>query len=74
MSGGYTDYANKSDVYVIRSNGLTKTGRNIIIEPGDTIIVPRDMDKLQTLPYILTATSILSNLAFSAASINAVRN
>jgi len=74
MSGGYTDYANKSDVYVISSNGLTKTGRNIIIEPGDTIIVPRDMDKLQTLPYILTATSILSNLAFSAASINAVRN
>ena len=46
-AGGYQDYADKRKVYVIKANGMIeKANRNIFVknvdlEPGDTIIVPR---------------------------------
>ena len=76
-AGGYQDYADKRKVYVIKANGLVqKAKRNIFtttikLEPGDTIVVPR---KIITDSPIMTAlipiTSVLSDLAFSAAALD----
>ena len=80
-SGGYTSYADKSSIFIIKANGESMplprnifSGGSIKIEPGDTIVVPRDLDNLEALPLISMATKILSDIAFSAASINAIQN
>lgn len=80
-SGGYTSYADKNSIFVIKANGesvpLSRnvfTGRYVEIEPGDTVVVPRDLDNLEALPLISMATKIISDIAFSAASINAIQN
>lgn len=39
LAGGYTKYANKSDIFIIRANGEACTDLSKV-EPGDTIIVP----------------------------------
>ena len=77
-SGGYTSFADKRAVFVIRANGeATPIGANVFkgqakIYPGDTIVVPRDLDQLEALPLISMATKIISDIAFSAASLNAI--
>mgnify|MGYP001391213507 CR=1 FL=1 len=80
-SGGYKQYALKREIYVISSDGrIRKVPRNIFIRnvnilPGDTIVVPRDLvvsDNLSRL--LLPMTSIISNMAFAAASLQALRN
>jgi len=79
-AGGFSDYADKRSVFIIKANGLSvSSGNNIFagqiaIEPGDTIVVPRDLNKLEALPLISTATKIIADIAFSAASLNAIQN
>jgi protein involved in polysaccharide export with SLBB domain len=80
-SGGYQDYADKSKVYVIKANGLIeKTNRNIFtrnvkLEPGDTIVVPRKIiTNNPGIEALLPVTQILSDLAFSAAAIESLSN
>ena len=78
-AGGYQDYADKRKVYVIKANGMIeKAKRNIFVanvklEPGDSIIVPR---KIVTnnpgIDALLPFTNILSDLAFSAAALEAL--
>jgi polysaccharide export outer membrane protein len=80
-SGGYQDYADKRKVYVIKANGLIEKAnrniftRNVKLEPGDTIVVPR---KIITdnpgIEALLPVTQILSDLAFSAAAIESLSN
>ena len=79
LSGGYKQYALKRSTYVIRANGLIEKSygvfsRNINILPGDTIVVPRDLnirDDWQTT--LIPITSLLSNLAFSAAALESIQ-
>jgi len=80
-AGGYTSYADKSATFVIRANGEAVTinknifaGESVKMMKGDTIVVPRDLDQLEGLPLIQAATSIISDIAFSAASLNAINN
>tara|TARA_B100000073_G_scaffold186918_1_gene154746 strand:- start:640 stop:2949 length:2310 start_codon:yes stop_codon:yes gene_type:complete len=80
-AGGFSDYADKRSVFVIKANGLSvSSGNNIFsgqvvaIEPGDTIVVPRNLNKLEALPMINMATKIIADIAFSAASLNAIQN
>ena len=80
-SGGYQDYADKRKVYVIKANGLIeKTNRNIFtrnikLEPGDTIVVPRKIiTNNPGIEALLPITQILSDLAFSAAAIESLSN
>lgn len=79
-AGGFSDYADKRAVFVIKANGLSITsGNNIFsgqanIEPGDTIVVPRNLDQLEALPMISMATKIIADIAFSAASLNAIQD
>ena len=44
------------------------------ISSGDTIVVPRDMNKLQPLPLVSIASRVISDIAFAAASLNAISN
>ena len=44
------------------------------IKPGDSIVVPRNLDKVSTLPLITYSAQIISDIAISAASLNAIRN
>ena len=81
LSGGFQDYADKQKVYVIKANGIIEKAsrniftKNIILEPGDTIVVPR---KIVTnnpgLLALLPITQILSDVAFSAAAIESLSN
>ena len=50
------------------------TGR-IILEPGDTIVVPRKVFRNNSVSRVIVPiTSILSDLAFSAAAIESLSN
>lgn len=78
-AGGYNQKALKRGVYVIRSNGTIEVSKglfakNIKIMPGDSIIVPTDFnagnDFISSLAPI---TAVLSNIAFSAAAIDNLR-
>jgi polysaccharide biosynthesis/export protein len=78
-SGGYQDFADKRKVYVIKANGLVEKAnrniftRNIKLEPGDTIIVPRKIiTKNPVIDALLPITQILSDLAFSSAAIDSL--
>lgn len=81
LAGGFTRNADKKNVYVIRSDGTSVTvntslfSSNIyVVESGDTIIVPKEVLKLSGIPLVQTATQIISNIAFSAASLNAIQD
>ena len=80
LAGGYTVNADKKSVYVIKANGESfplNSGafqKEVYIEPGDTIIIPRDTDRIGALPLISIATKIISDLTFAAAALNALSN
>jgi polysaccharide export outer membrane protein len=80
-SGGYQDYADKRKVYVIKANGIIEKAnrnvftRNVKLEPGDTIVVPRKIiTNNPGIEALLPVTKILSDLAFSAAAIESLSN
>ena len=80
-SGGFQDYADKRKVYVIKANGMIeKANRNIFtknvkLEPGDTIVVPRKIiTNNPGIDALLPITKILSDLAFSAAALETLSN
>ena len=81
QAGGYQQYADKRRVYVIKANGIVKKAnrnifvRNVGLEPGDTIVVPRKIITNNSgLAALLPVTQILSDLAFSAAAIESLSN
>jgi len=80
-AGGYSQYADKKGVYIIKPNGLIeKANRNIFlgnvqIMPGDSIIVPKRLPRDDSiLNAILPATQILSDLAFAATALDNLKN
>ena len=79
-SGGYTSFADKRSGFIIRANGeaipasINVFGGKTDIYPGDTIVVPRDLNQLEGLPLVSVATKIISDIAFSAASLNVLKN
>jgi len=80
-SGGYQDYADKRKVYVIKANGLIERAnrniftKNIKLEPGDTIVVPRKIiTNNPGIDALIPITQILSDLSFSAAALETLSN
>tara|TARA_X000000368_G_scaffold373989_1_gene325365 strand:- start:38 stop:811 length:774 start_codon:yes stop_codon:yes gene_type:complete len=76
-AGGYQKYADKRRVYVIRANGVTeKVNKNIFtgnvdLRPGDSIVVPRKIVTDNSgIAALAPITTILSDLAFSAAALD----
>jgi polysaccharide biosynthesis/export protein len=79
MSGGMTRRADGHKIYVVRANGSVvakkgnrwfQTGSGDAIKPGDTIVVPLDLERLPPLPFWQAVTGILYNLAIAAAAIH----
>ena len=78
LSGGFTQKADKSRVYVVRANGQVMAsstsrwlpGGKTSIQPGDTIVVPVDVERLPPLPMWTSVTSIIYNLAVAVAAVN----
>jgi polysaccharide biosynthesis/export protein len=78
-SGGYQDYADKRKVYVIKANGIIERAnrniftKNINLEPGDTIVVPRKIiTNNPGIEALIPITTLLSDLAFSAAALDSL--
>lgn len=76
-SGGLTAKADERRIYVVRASGeVIASGsralsRNRIdIEPGDTIVVPLDTERVRPLVLWTSATQIIYNLAIAAAAVN----
>ncbi len=77
-SGGLTNKADDDRIYVVRADGsvVTRggnswfTGGRVQIEPGDTIVAPLDTERMRPLPFWQAVTSIVYNLAISAAAVN----
>jgi oxalate decarboxylase/phosphoglucose isomerase-like protein (cupin superfamily) len=76
-AGGYQQYADKRRVYVIKANGIVQKAsrnifvRNVKLDPGDTIIVPRKIiTQNPGIQALVPITQIISDLAFSAAALD----
>lgn len=80
LSGGVTDGADLSKIFVILPNGqaspyqkkLFQKDLNSLLLPGSTIVVSRNPDPFNWLRLTTIITPILSDLALSAAAIAAI--
>ena len=80
LSGGVTDGADPSKIFVILPNGqstpyqqrLVQDDLNTLLLPGSTIVVSRNPDPFNWLRLASVITPILSDLAVSAAAIAAI--
>jgi polysaccharide biosynthesis/export protein len=78
FSGGMTRRADAANVYVVRANGqVTASGdrkwfrtAEAALQPGDTIVVPTDVERMRPLPLWSAVTSIIFNLAVAVAAVN----
>lgn len=78
LSGGVTRRADHGKIYVVRANGSVVANEGsrwfnrsgIDIKPGDTVVVPLDTERLPALPFWQAVTSIIYNLAISAAAVH----
>ena len=80
LAGGLSDYADRGSIYIIKANGESVpfsknifTSGGVSIEAGDTIVVPKSW-KNKYYSTISAATKIISDIAFAAASINAIQD
>jgi protein involved in polysaccharide export with SLBB domain len=79
MSGGTSKRADAKRIYVVRANGSVVNGAKgwlggrsgVQIEPGDTVVVPLDTERLPPLPLWQAVSTIIYN---SAIAIAAIRN
>ena len=80
LSGGLTNRADGKRTYVVRADGsvVASTGGwfgkrgDINIQPGDTIVVPLDTERLPPLPLWQAVTGILYNAAVALAAISSL--
>jgi polysaccharide export outer membrane protein len=77
LSGGTTQKADDKRIYVVRANGSVEAGSKSrwkrssgSIQPGDTIVVPLDAERMRPLPMWTSITTILYNIAVAVAAVN----
>jgi polysaccharide biosynthesis/export protein len=78
LSGGATRKADVARIYVVRADGSVivqrqnwlRRGYEVAMQPGDTIVVPLDTERMPRLPFWQAVTQIIYNLAVSVAAIN----
>jgi hypothetical protein len=76
MAGGPTQIADTKAIYVIRINGsaMSRQGfswlgsgvNGAVLEPGDTIVVPEELERVSWLKEIKDITTIISQIALTA--------
>ncbi|HSG60986.1 MAG TPA: SLBB domain-containing protein, partial [Pseudomonadales bacterium] len=76
MAGGATGFADESGAYIVRANGLIeRPGTSLIrfgeeeIRPGDTIVVPLDVNLRDGLTLWTQITQLIYNSAVAVAAI-----
>jgi len=80
MSGGTKQNADKKRIYVVKANGRVYTPSNSAwfkssaknLEPGDTIIVPIDTDKVDALTMWGSITEIMYQAALGVAAVSSL--
>lgn len=77
LSGGVTERGNKRAVYVVHADGSVSPprgwfGRDVAVGPGDTIIVPVKVDRIGNLKLFTDISTILFQLAVTAAALDAI--
>ncbi|MGB7741051.1 MAG: SLBB domain-containing protein [Steroidobacteraceae bacterium] len=79
MSGGVTKKADDKRIYVVRANGSVESGgesrwfkSDAGMQPGDTIVVPLDAERMRPLPLWTAVTTIIYNLAVAVAAIGSL--
>lgn len=78
LSGGVNYRADRKRLYVVKADGSVslpgRSGwfkrRHINVEPGDTIVVPLDIDRRRSLTVWGEASAIIYQLALGAAALN----
>ncbi|MDQ8205639.1 SLBB domain-containing protein [Pelagicoccus sp. SDUM812003] len=78
LSGGLMRNADKKQIYIVRANGRVETEKrsrffpngSISIQPGDTIVVPIDVDRMAPLKLWSATSQIFYQIALGAAAIN----
>lgn len=80
-AGGLTRFADDDRIFIIHPNGAAEplesgwlTHQVPTLTPGSMIVVPRDAEPFEWLPLTQSITTILSQIAFSAAAIAAISN
>ena len=78
-SGGFTYKADQSRVYVVKANGQVETqggsrwfATTPVIEAGDTVVVPLDVDRMRPITLWANVTQIMYQLGLTVAAFNAV--
>ncbi|NNF18056.1 MAG: ATPase [Gammaproteobacteria bacterium] len=78
-SGGLAFNADQKRIYVVRASGEVTIQRQsawfrgstvVDIQPGDTIVVPLDVDRVRPLTLWSSVTQIIYRLAISVAAVN----
>src|SRR5690606_22379649 len=81
MSGGMTNRADASRIYIVRANGPVVAGsrgrwfsrsQGDEIRPGDTIVVPLDTDRVRPLVAWQGITQVLYNIAVAFSVIDRI--
>ena len=77
LSGGTTQKADNGRIYVVRANGSVEMGGGSrwfrdsgSMQPGDTVVVPLDAERMRPLPLWTAVSTILYNIAISVAAVN----
>ncbi len=80
MSGGKTTFADESNIYLIKSDGSIISqsqlssgffrANNSILEPGDTIIIPLQVQPFSGIKATTEVTQIIYQMALAAAAVN----
>ncbi|MFV3131753.1 SLBB domain-containing protein [Niveispirillum sp. KHB5.9] len=80
-AGGLTRFADDGRIFVIQPNGAAQPLESgwlvhdvASLVPGAMIVVPRDAEPFEWLPLTQSITTILSQIAFSAAAIAAIED
>lgn len=78
LSGGLTRRADRKLIYVVRASGAVITGgrsrwlgsgQRLVIQPGDTIVIPLETDRIRPLTFWTNVTQILYQGAIAVAAI-----
>jgi protein involved in polysaccharide export with SLBB domain len=78
-SGGLTRRADDKRIYIVRANGEVvadsgprwfRRDSGAEVRPGDTIVVPLDVDRVRPLARWSAVTQVVYNLAIAAAAVN----
>src|SRR5437660_980411 len=81
LSGGETPRARRDRIYVVRADGSVvasggarwfRSGSNVRIEPGDTVVVPLNAEHLPPIPLWQAVTQILYNVSIAVLALHAL--